>query len=136
MTFNPGDSNNYIGGDYYDGNNKEGGWNRDDWTTYTVSHKHFAGKEMAFENKTSEPLTDVKAWFYEPDENGMLKLVSNSTPLNIAPNSTATFNIPDDFALMLSLHGMRAIPQNPAKSITSMVKMLVVMMKNPLHTVI
>lgn len=97
MTFNPGDSNNYIGGDYYDGNNKEGGWNRDDWTTYTVSHKHFAGKEMAFENKTSEPLTDVKAWFYEPDENGMLKLVSNSTPLNIAPNSTATFNIPDDF---------------------------------------
>ena len=40
---------------------------------------------------------------------------------------------------MFSLHGVRTIPQNPAKSITSMVKMLVVlvvMIKNPLHTVI
>ena len=68
MTFNPGDSKNYIGGDYYDGNNKGGGWNRDDWTTYTVGHKHFAGQKMAFENKTSETLTNVQAWFYEPDE--------------------------------------------------------------------
>ena len=95
ISFNPND-NRYIKGNYYDGNNGDG-LDRTKWTTYTVSHKHFAGKEMAFENKTSEPLTDVKAWFYEPDENGMLKLVSNSTPLNIAPNSTATFNIPDDF---------------------------------------
>ena len=97
MTFDPGDSNNYIGGDYYDGNNKGGGWNRDDWTTYTVGHKHFAGKEMAFENKTSETLTNVKAWFYEPDEKtGELKPVGDPIPLNdIVPNSTATFNIPD-----------------------------------------
>ena len=92
----PKEEKRYIKGNYYDGNNGDG-LDRTKWTTYTVSHKHFAGKEMAFENKTSEPLTDVKAWFYEPDENGMLKLVSNSTPLNIAPNSTATFNIPDDF---------------------------------------
>ena len=40
---------------------------------------------------------------------------------------------------MLSLHGVRIIPNNPAKSITSMVKMLVVlvvMIKNPLHTTV
>lgn len=104
MTFNPADTNNYIGGDYYDGNNKEGGWNRDDWTTYTVSHKHFAGKEMAFKNKTSEPLTDVQAWFYEPDENGDLSNVCDPISLNsdgvgsgIASGSTATFKIPDGF---------------------------------------
>lgn len=96
MTFNPADTNNYIGGDYYDGNNKEGGWNRDDWTIYTVGHKHFAGQTMAFENKTSKTLTNVKAWFYEPNEKGDLIPVGNPIPLNdIAPNSTATFNIPD-----------------------------------------
>ena len=97
MTFDPGDSKNYIGGDYYDGNNKGGGWNRDDWTTYTVGHKHFAGQKMAFENKTSETLTNVQAWFYEPDKKGELKQVGGPTPLNIAPNSTATFTIPDGF---------------------------------------
>lgn len=105
ITFNPNDSNHYnsdgkchdgyIGGDYYDGNN-EGGWYPKKWETYTVGHKHFAGKKMAFENKTSETLTDVKAWFYEPNEKGDLIPVGNPIPLNdIAPNSTATFNIPD-----------------------------------------
>ena len=88
MTFNPKDSN-YIGGDYYDGKNKE-------WSTYTVGHKHFAGQEMAFENKTSETLTNVKAWFYEPNEKGDLIQVGGPILLNdIAPNSKATFNIPD-----------------------------------------
>lgn len=95
-TFDSTDPNNYIGGNYYDGNNKGGGWNRDDWTTYTVGHRYFAGKTMAFENKTSETLTNVQAWFYEPKE-GELKLVGDPIPLNIAPNSTATFKIPDDF---------------------------------------
>lgn len=96
MTFNPKDSN-YIGGDYYDGKNKE-------WSTYTVGHKHFAGQEMAFENKTSKALTNVQAWFYEPDANGELKRVGDPIPLNsdgvgsgIAPNSTATFKIPNDY---------------------------------------
>ena len=94
MSFNPTDQK-YIGGDYYDGKNGDG-WVPKNWTTYTVGHKYFAGKKMAFENKTSEPLTDVKAWFYEPDENGVLKPVGDPIPLNdIAPNSTATFNIPD-----------------------------------------
>ena len=50
ISFDPQNKSEYIGGNYYDGN-KKGGWNRDDWTTYTVSHKHFAGKEMAFKIK-------------------------------------------------------------------------------------
>ena len=94
MTFDPGDSNNYIGGDYYDGKTNK-------WGTYTVTvgHKHFAGKEMAFENKTSEKLTNVKAWFYEPDTNKTLTPVSEQPiSLNdIQPDSTATFKIPNDY---------------------------------------
>ena len=97
MTFNPKDSN-YIGGDYYDGKNKE-------WSTYTVGHKHFAGQEMAFENKTSATLTNVKAWFYElNEETGELDLVGAQISLNsdgvgsgIASGSTVTFNIPNDY---------------------------------------
>lgn len=88
---------NYIGGDYYDGENG-GGWHPELWKIYKVGHKHFAGKEMAFENKTSKTLTNVKAWFYEPNkETGKLDQVGDPIPLNIAPNSTATFKIPDDF---------------------------------------
>ena len=93
----------YIGGDYYDGNQGDGnqgnGWDRTKWTNYTVSHKHFAKKEMAFENKTSEPLTNVKAWFYEPDKEGTLIQVDEQPiSLNdIQPGTTATFKIPDNF---------------------------------------
>lgn len=96
MSFDP-TRNDYIGGNYYDEENPH------KWSTYTVGHKHFAGKEMAFENKTSATLTDVKAWFYEPDEKtGELKQVGNSILLNsdgldsgIASGSTATFKIPN-----------------------------------------
>ena len=95
MSFNPTDQK-YIGGDYYDGKNEDG-WDPKEWEIYTVSHKHFAGKEMAFENKTSETLTNVQAWFYEPNESGDLIQVDNPTTLDIAPNSTATFKIPDGF---------------------------------------
>lgn len=101
MSFNPTDQK-YIGGDYYDGKNEDG-WDPKKWEIYTVSHKHFAGKEMAFENKTSETLTNVQAWFYEPKE-GELKLVGDPIPLNsidsgnsIASGSTATFKIPNDY---------------------------------------
>lgn len=86
---------NYIGGDYYDGENG-GGWHPELWKIYKVGHKHFAGKEMAFENKTSATLTNVKAWFYEPDTNKNLTPVSEQPiSLNdIQPGSTATFAIP------------------------------------------
>ena len=100
MTFNPDDKDHYIGGNYYDGNNGDGnqgnGWDRTKWKDYTVGHKHFAKKEMAFENKTSETLTNVKAWFYEPDTNKNLTPVSEQ-PISlddIQPNSTAKFYIP------------------------------------------
>ena len=97
MSFNSGDTNNYIGGNYYDGKSGK-------WSTYTVGHKHFAGKEMAFENKTSETLTNVKAWFYEPNKSGDLIQVDKPISLNsidsgnsIASGSTATFEIPNDY---------------------------------------
>ena len=96
-TFDP-TRENYIGGNYYDAEGAEG----KKWSTYTVSHNHFAGKEMVFENKTSETLTNVQAWFYEPNENG--ELIQVAIALNnagadsgIAPNSTATFTIPNDY---------------------------------------
>lgn len=96
MSFNPTDQK-YIGGDYYDGENG-GGWHPELWKIYKVGHKHFAGKEMAFENKTSKTLTNVKAWFYEPDTNKTLTPVSEQPiSLNdIQPGSTATFAIPKD----------------------------------------
>ena len=98
-TFDP-TRDDYIGGNYYDAEGAEG----EKWSTYTVTvrHNQFAGKEMAFENKTSEPLTNVQAWFYEPNENG--ELIQVAIALNnagadsgIAPNSTATFTIPNDY---------------------------------------
>lgn len=109
MTFNPDDKDHYIGGNYYDGNNGDGnqenGWDRTKWKDYTVGHKYFAGKTMAFENKTSETLTNVKAWFYELNEKtGKLDRVCDPIPLNsaeltsgIASGSTATFKIPNDY---------------------------------------
>lgn len=86
---------NYIGGDYYDGENGNG-WHPELWKIYKVGHKHFANKTMAFENKTSETLTNVKAWFYEPDTNKNLTPVSEQPiSLNdIQPGFTATFAIP------------------------------------------
>lgn len=106
MSFNP-TASNYIGGNYYDGNNGNGnlenGWDQKKWKDYTVGHKHFANKTMAFENKTSKPLTNVKAWFYELNkETGILEQVvapillnSDESGSGIAPTSTATFRIPN-----------------------------------------
>lgn len=97
-TFDPNDKEHYIGGNYYDAD-AEG----EKWSTYTVTvrHNQFAGKEMSFENKTSETLTNVQARFYEPKE-GELKLVGDPIPLNsaesgsgIASGSTAKVNIPN-----------------------------------------
>lgn len=99
-TFDPNDKEHYIGGNYYDAD-AEG----EKWFTYTVTvrHNQFAGKEMSFENKTSETLTSVQACFYEPNE-GKLTQVAGPIDLNsagadsgiIAPNSTATFKIPGE----------------------------------------
>ena len=95
-TFDP-TRDNYIGGNCYDAEGAEG----KKWSTYTVTvrHNQFAGKEMSFENKTSETLTNVQAWFYEPDDKGVLVQVGEQPiSLNdIQPNFTAKFKIPDAF---------------------------------------
>lgn len=97
--FDPNDSTSYIGGNYYDADTEK-------WSTYTVTvrHNQFAGKEMSFENKTGEKLTNVKAWFYEPNGDGVLEQVGDPILLNsdgvgsgIASGSTATFEIPNDY---------------------------------------
>lgn len=101
-TFNPTDDT-YIGGDYYDAGAKDG---QGQWSTYTVGHNHFAGNKMAFENKTSKALTNVQAWFYEPDDKNKEKLTQVAGPIasnnagsdsGIASGSTATFDIPGDY---------------------------------------
>ena len=98
LSFDPDKKDYYIGGNYYDPEAKG-----EKWSTYTVTVRHddFAGKEMVFENKTSETLTNVQARFYEPKE-GELKLVGYPIPLNsaesgsgIASGSTAKVNIPN-----------------------------------------
>lgn len=100
-TFDP-TRDDYIGGNYYDAEGAEG----EKWSTYTVTvrHNQFAGKEMSFENKTGEKLTNVQAWFYEPNDKGELIQVGKPIPLNsidsgnsIASGSTATFKIPNDY---------------------------------------
>lgn len=112
-TFDP-DDKDYIGGDYYDADAKDG---HGQWSTYTVGHNHFAGKEMVFENKTSdETLTSVHAWFYEPDGNGGLNQVGAPIALNsIAPNSTATFTIPNELCSYVKFTWGEDNPQQSSK---------------------
>lgn len=112
---------NYIGGDYYDGENGDG-WHPELWKIYKVGHKHFANKTMAFENKTSETLTNVKAWFYEPNDKGELiqvgkPIASNSAGADsgIAPNSTATFTIPNELCSYVKFTWGEDNPQQSSK---------------------
>lgn len=119
-TFDPNDKEHYIGGNYYDAN-AEG----EKWSTYTVTVRHddFAGKEMVFENKTSdETLTSVHAWFYEPDDKGELiqvgkPIASNSAGADsgIAPNSTATFTIPNELCSYVKFTWGEDNPQQSSK---------------------
>lgn len=117
-TFDSTDKN-YIGGNYYDPE-AEG----EKWSTYTVTVRHddFAGKEMVFENKTGEKLTNVQAWFYEPNDKGELIQVGGPIPLNsaesdsgIAPNSTATFTIPNELCSYVKFTWGEDNPQQSSK---------------------
>ena len=120
-TFDP-DDKDYIGGDYYDADAKDG---HGQWSTYTVGHNHFAGKEMSFENKTSETLTSVQACFYEPNE-GKLTQVAGPIDLNsagadsgiIAPNSTATFKIPNELCSYVQFTWVEDDEENSSKYYT------------------
>lgn len=118
-TFDPNDKEHYIGGNYYDAD-AEG----EKWSTYTVTVRHddFAGKEMVFENKTSETLTNVQAWFYEPNDKGELiqvgkPIASNSAGADsgIAPNSTATFTIPNELCSYVKFTWGEDNPQQSSK---------------------
>ena len=117
-TFDSTDKN-YIGGNYYDPEAKG-----EKWSTYTVTVRHddFAGKEMVFENKTSEKLTNVQAWFYEPNDKGELiqvgkPIASNSAGADsgIAPNSTATFTIPNELCSYVKFTWGEDNPQQSSK---------------------
>lgn len=118
-TFDP-TRDDYIGGNYYDAEGAEG----EKWSTYTVMvrHNQFAGKEMSFENKTGEKLTNVQAWFYEPNDKGELIQVGGPIPLNsaesdsgIAPNSTATFTIPNELCSYVKFTWGEDNPQQSSK---------------------
>ena len=117
-TFDP-TRDDYIGGNYYDPE-AEG----EKWSTYTVTVRHddFAGKEMSFENKTGEKLTNVQAWFYEPNDKGELiqvgkPIASNSAGADsgIAPNSTATFTIPNELCSYVKFTWGEDNPQQSSK---------------------
>ncbi len=118
-TFDP-TRDDYIGGNYYDAEGAEG----EKWSTYTVTvrHNQFAGKEMSFENKTGEKLTNVQAWFYEPNDKGELIQVGGPIPSNsagadsgIAPNSTATFTIPNELCSYVKFTWGEDNPQQSSK---------------------
>ena len=118
-TFDP-TRDNYIGGNCYDAEGAEG----KKWSTYTVTvrHNQFAGKEMSFENKTSETLTNVQAWFYEPNDKGELIPVAGPIASNnagadsgIAPNSTATFTIPNELCSYVKFTWGEDNPQQSSK---------------------
>ena len=118
-TFDP-TRDDYIGGNYYDAEGAEG--EKRSTYTVTVRHNQFAGKEMSFENKTGEKLTNVQAWFYEPNDKGELIQVGGTIPLNsaesdsgIAPNSTATFTIPNELCSYVKFTWGEDNPQQSSK---------------------
>ena len=90
-TFDSTDSNNYIGGNYYDGKNGE-------WTDFVAydpnNHLSFAGNKMVFENLSGSDLANVTAVFYEKD-GGTLKEVKTVLIGNVAASKKQKFKIPN-----------------------------------------
>lgn len=90
-TFDSTDSNNYIGGNYYDGKNGE-------WTDFVAydpnNHLSFAGNKMVFENLSGSDLANVTAVFYEKD-GGTLKEVKTVPIGNVAASKKQKFKIPN-----------------------------------------
>lgn len=69
------------------------------WTDASTleGHKHFAGKTIKFENRSTVDLKNVKADFYIPDEDGSLKPVNNdSTARDVTQGKTINFTIPSE----------------------------------------
>lgn len=92
-TFDSTDSNNYIGGNYYDG--KNGKWT--DFVAYDPNnHLSFAGNKMVFENLSDSDLANVTAVFYEKEKDGdTLKEAGTVTIGNVAASKKQKFKIPN-----------------------------------------
>lgn len=72
--------------------------NNGEWTDNPVlkEHTYYAGKLIKFENRSTADLTNVKANFYIPDENGNLKLVDDGSEAKPVPKGKfVTFTIPN-----------------------------------------
>ena len=72
--------------------------NKDKWTDNPIltSHTYYANKPIKFENRSTADLTNVKANFYIPDENGALTTpVNSSEGQNVTSGNVASFIIPD-----------------------------------------
>lgn len=69
-----------------------------EWTDDSIltSHTYYAGKPIKFENRSTANLTNVKANFYIPDENGNLKPVDDGSEAKPVPKGKfVTFTIPN-----------------------------------------
>ena len=69
-----------------------------EWTDDSIltSHTYYANKPIKFENRSTANLTNVKANFYIPDENGNLKPVDDGSEAKPVPKGKfVTFTIPN-----------------------------------------
>ena len=72
--------------------------NNGEWTDNPVlkEHTYYAGKLIKFENRSTADLTNVKANFYIPDENGNLKPVDDGSEAKPVPKGKfVIFTIPN-----------------------------------------
>ena len=72
--------------------------NNGEWTDNPVlkEHTYYANKPIKFENRSTANLTNVKANFYIPDENGNLKPVDDGSEAKPVPKGKfVTFTIPN-----------------------------------------
>lgn len=73
--------------------------NTGEWTDNTIltSYTYYANKPIKFENRSTAELTNVKANFYIPDENGALTPVNGASEVQtVAKGDVASFIIPTD----------------------------------------
>ena len=68
------------------------------WTDNPIlkDHTYYANKPIKFENRSTADLTDVKANFYIPDENGILTPVNSSEARPVDGGNFVSFTIPSE----------------------------------------
>ena len=80
-------------------NNKMYDPTKGEWTDDSIltSHTYYAGKPIKFENRSTADLTNVKASFYIPAENGALTPVNGASEVpTVAKGGVANFTIPTE----------------------------------------